>query len=204
MLDFDTLGVHLIREEKISDVHVPGAFHAGIASVLFHKDRAGIILVQNRLINMDTLSVEEMCGPDQLWHDIVSADDFGLSRAPGNQLLFVGRTIEGPFSQRHGSTSVTFHINVNRIGCIYPPPNLASAVRCQDQWHIDSAVQIFHDPSEFLVIIRIRLCQSMCHTRKTQQYEGRVKHAGSDKGAASQCARKCQRFPFRAGLGPPD
>jgi hypothetical protein len=44
MFDVDMLGVHLIHEEKISDIHVSGPFCAGTVAVLFQKDRACIVL----------------------------------------------------------------------------------------------------------------------------------------------------------------
>jgi hypothetical protein len=71
MFDCDTLRVHLILEEEIADIHVAGPLGAGTATILFQKDSAGIVLVQERLVNMETLAFEEVGGPDYLWQDIV-------------------------------------------------------------------------------------------------------------------------------------
>jgi hypothetical protein len=120
MFDCDTLRGHLIIEEEIADIHVSGPLSTGTATVLFQEDRAGIVLVQERLVNMETLAFEELGGPDYLWQDIVRSNDLGLSGAPCNQLLLVGRTIKGTFSQRHGATSVTFHINVGSKARMHP------------------------------------------------------------------------------------
>jgi hypothetical protein len=38
MLDFNTLGVDLVLNEKVSDVHVMRAFGAGTPSVLLEED----------------------------------------------------------------------------------------------------------------------------------------------------------------------
>ena len=38
MFDFNTLGVDLVLDEKVLDVHVTHAFGAGTPSVLFKED----------------------------------------------------------------------------------------------------------------------------------------------------------------------
>ena len=57
MINRDTLRGQLILEEEIADIHVSGPLSAGTAAILFQKDRAGIVLVQDRLINMETLAI---------------------------------------------------------------------------------------------------------------------------------------------------
>jgi hypothetical protein len=86
MFNFNTLGVNLVLNEKISDVHVTRAFGAGTPSVFLEEDRAGVVLVQDRLINIHALAVEEMCSLNQLWHNVMNTN-FGLVRAPSNQFL---------------------------------------------------------------------------------------------------------------------
>jgi hypothetical protein len=95
MFDLNALRVNLILNEEILDVHVACLFGAGIAPILFDKNQTCVVLVQDKLINVNTLSIEEMCDPDQLQHYIVLyANDFGLGRAPGNQFLFGQGTID--------------------------------------------------------------------------------------------------------------
>ena len=89
----------MVLDKKISDVHMTCPFRAGASSILLQEDRAGVVLIQDRFINIHALAVKEMCSPEHLRHYIVDANDFGLGRASSHQLLFVGGTVDGTLPQ---------------------------------------------------------------------------------------------------------
>jgi len=94
VFNFNSLGVDLVLDEKISDVHVTRPFCAGASSVLFQEDGTCVVLIQDRFINFHALSVEEMGGPNQLRHNIVNTNNFGLGRASSHQFLLAGGTVD--------------------------------------------------------------------------------------------------------------
>ena len=87
ILDRDLLGCDSISHKKISDVNMAGSFAAGTLTVLFKKDGALIVLIDNVLRRVVTLRGEEILSPQHLWHDVVHADQFRLRGTAAINLL---------------------------------------------------------------------------------------------------------------------
>jgi hypothetical protein len=63
VFDGDFLGCNSVSHEKISNINMAGAFATGALAVLFEKDGALIVLVDDILRRVITLCREEISSP---------------------------------------------------------------------------------------------------------------------------------------------
>ena len=155
ILDGYFFGCNSISHEKISDVNMSGPFAAGTLTVLFKKDGALIVLVDNVLRRVVTLCGEEIPSPQHLWHDVVYANQFRLRGTAGINLLSGRGAIDRSFTKSHVPPSMSLHVRVYRKGGVDVPFDYTHVTGLERERHIDGTVQVMHDSREFLVIVCI-------------------------------------------------
>ncbi len=60
IFDLDFLGFDIVYNEEITNIHVSGTLSTGSASIGFQQDRASVILIKDIVVNLKTLSLEEV------------------------------------------------------------------------------------------------------------------------------------------------
>jgi hypothetical protein len=74
ILDGDLLGCNSISHKKVSHINMTGSLATGTLTVLFKKDGALIVLIDNVLRRVVTLCGEEVLSSQHLWHDVIHAN----------------------------------------------------------------------------------------------------------------------------------
>jgi hypothetical protein len=136
-----------VGNKEVSDVDVTGAAAAGSASITFQQDGTLVVLENNVVACIVSLSKEEIACPDDLVHPIVDTNQFSFGGAASVQLLTEGGRDGAALSKGHGHASVALHVTVNSKRGINPPSNTFGWVSLQGQ----RAGQRFHEDSGGIV-----------------------------------------------------
>jgi hypothetical protein len=159
-LDAQFLIADTIRHKEVPDVDVLGALATRGFAIFFEENGALIILEQDILGHIVTLSLQEVPSPTYCRHAVFDADKFRFRGAPRVNLLFGGSDNWKTLSQSGSSASLATKILMGSVGSIHIPLDDTTCVCTQNQGEGFGSVKVPHEMGEFLPVIGVRFSHS--------------------------------------------
>ena len=115
MFNVQFISLESVSDGVISDGNVLCPFTAGLLTVFLDKNCTLVVLIENCVFGIVSLTIQEIILPQNVRHQVDNRNQFCLCRALCVHLMFDGSADYLSLSQQHGSTCLTAHVCMHSI-----------------------------------------------------------------------------------------